>query len=65
MSGTLLVNARLLNEGLRFVDGRIHDLGSGLTARARIATTWVNGGLGWDGSALVGDPAGQRLQFDR
>jgi dihydroorotase len=32
---------------------------------ARIAATWVNGVLAWDGSALVGEPAGQRPQFDR
>ena len=37
----------------------------GTTFRSRIAATWVNGLLAWDGSALVGDPAGQRLQFDR
>ena len=37
----------------------------GTTFRSRIASTWVNGVLAWDGSALVGDPAGQRLQFDR
>ncbi|HRA02593.1 MAG TPA: amidohydrolase family protein, partial [Thermomonas sp.] len=37
----------------------------GTTFRSRIAATWVNGVLAWDGSALVGDPAGQRLRFDR
>ena len=37
----------------------------GMTFRSRIAATWVNGQLAWDGSALVGDPAGQRLRFDR
>ncbi|RZA19192.1 MAG: dihydroorotase [Lysobacteraceae bacterium] len=37
----------------------------GTTFHSRIAATWVNGLLGWDGSALVGDPAGQRLQFNR
>ena len=37
----------------------------GTTFQSRIAATWVNGVLAWDGSALVGDPAGQRLQFDR
>jgi dihydroorotase len=37
----------------------------GMTFRSRIAATWVNGMLAWDGAALVGDPAGQRLQFDR
>ena len=37
----------------------------GTTFHSRIAATWVNGVLAWDGSALVGDPAGQRLQFDR
>ena len=37
----------------------------GTTFHSRIAATWVNGTLAWDGSALVGDPAGQRLQFDR
>ena len=37
----------------------------GTTFHARIAATWVNGWLAWDGSALVGDPAGHRLQFNR
>ena len=37
----------------------------GTTFRSRIAATWVNGVLAWDGSALVGQPAGQRLHFDR
>ena len=37
----------------------------GTTFRSRIAGTWVNGVLAWDGSALVGQPAGHRLQFDR
>jgi len=33
--------------------------------RSRIASTWVNGVLAWDGQALVGAPQGQRLQFVR
>ncbi len=37
----------------------------GATFHSRIAATWVNGQLAWDGSALVGDPCGQRLQFNR
>lgn len=37
----------------------------GTTFRSRIAATWVNGVLAWDGSALVGQPCGQRLRFDR
>ena len=37
----------------------------GTTFRSRIAATWVNGILAWDGKALVGAPAGQRLRFDR
>ena len=37
----------------------------GTSFRSRIASTWVNGELAWDGSALVGQPAGQRLRFDR
>ncbi len=37
----------------------------GTTFRSRIASTWVNGRLAWDGSRLVGDPAGQRLAFSR
>jgi dihydroorotase len=37
----------------------------GTTFRSRIAATWVNGALAWDGTALVGAPMGQRLQFDR
>ena len=37
----------------------------GTTFRSRIAATWVNGALAWDGTALVGEPMGQRLRFDR
>ena len=37
----------------------------GDTFRSRIASTWVNGVLAWDGEKLVGSPQGQRLQFDR
>ena len=37
----------------------------GTTFRSRIASTWVNGVLAWDGERLVGSPQGQRLQFDR
>ena len=37
----------------------------GDTFRSRIASTWVNGVLAWDGENLVGSPQGQRLQFDR
>ena len=37
----------------------------GTTFRSRIASTWVNGVLAWDGQQLVGSPQGQRLQFDR
>ena len=37
----------------------------GTTFRSRIASTWVNGQLAWDGSRLVGDPAGERLAFAR
>ncbi len=37
----------------------------GTTFRSRIASTWVNGQLAWDGSSLVGAPQGQRLRFDR
>lgn len=37
----------------------------GRTFHSRIASTWVNGVLAWDGSALVGAPNGQRLAFDR
>ncbi len=37
----------------------------GRTFRSRIASTWVNGRLAWDGSALVGAPNGQRLAFAR
>ncbi|PPU94512.1 dihydroorotase [Xanthomonas albilineans] len=33
--------------------------------RSKIATTWVNGELAWDGTRLVGHPNGQRLIFDR
>jgi len=37
----------------------------GTTFRSRIASTWVNGVLVWDGRTLVGNPQGQRLQFAR
>lgn len=37
----------------------------GRTFHSRIASTWVNGVLAWDGSALVGSPGGQRLAFAR
>lgn len=37
----------------------------GMTFRSRIASTWVNGQLAWDGAKLVGAPAGQRLRFAR
>src|SRR5690554_2957030 len=37
----------------------------GTTFRSRIASTWVNGELAWDGERLVGDPRGRRLEFAR
>jgi dihydroorotase len=37
----------------------------GRTFRSRIASTWVNGHLAWDGANLVGEPRGMRLAFDR
>lgn len=37
----------------------------GRTFHSRIAATWVNGKLVWDGEQLVGTPNGQRLAFDR
>ena len=37
----------------------------GRTFHARIASTWVNGALAWDGARLVGGPNGQRLEFQR
>ena len=37
----------------------------GTTFRSRIASTWVNGALAWDGNALVGTPQGRRLEFAR
>ena len=37
----------------------------GTTFRSRIASTWVNGALAWDGTKLVGEPVGRRLAFDR
>ena len=37
----------------------------GMTFHSRIASTWVNGVLAWDGRQLVGDAMGQRLEFDR
>src|SRR5687768_9736369 len=37
----------------------------GTTFHSRIAATWVNGLLAWDGEKLRGDARGQRLQFAR
>lgn len=37
----------------------------GYTFHSRIASTWVNGVLAWDGQRLVGAPNGQRLAFAR
>ena len=37
----------------------------GTTFHTRIAATWVNGVLSWNGSQLLGDPQGQRLEFAR
>jgi len=37
----------------------------GTTFRSRIASTWVNGQLAWNGRELVGAPAGRRLEYDR
>jgi dihydroorotase len=37
----------------------------GTTFHSRIASTWVNGVLVWDGRQLIGDASGQRLEFDR
>ena len=37
----------------------------GRTFHSRIASTWVNGVLAWDGQQLVGSPKGQRLAFAR
>ncbi|WP_369939121.1 dihydroorotase [Xanthomonas medicagonis] len=37
----------------------------GRTFRSKIAATWINGALAWDGTRLVGGPNGQRLAFDR
>jgi dihydroorotase len=37
----------------------------GTTFHSRIAATWVNGQLAWDGQRIVGEPQGQRMEFDR
>ncbi|WP_202844863.1 dihydroorotase [Luteimonas saliphila] len=37
----------------------------GTRFRSRIASTWVNGELAWDGSSLVGPARGRRLEFAR
>ena len=37
----------------------------GTTFRSRIAATWVNGRMVWNGEQLLGTPGGQRLEFDR
>ena len=37
----------------------------GYTFRSRVAATYVNGELAWDGRALVAAPLGRRLAFKR
>ena len=37
----------------------------GTTFHSRIASTWVNGTLVWDGERIIGDAQGQRMEFDR
>ncbi|WP_411832250.1 dihydroorotase [Pseudoxanthomonas mexicana] len=37
----------------------------GMRFRSRVAATWVNGRMVWNGEQLVGAPGGQRLEFDR
>ncbi len=37
----------------------------GTTFHSRVAATFVNGQQVWDGEKLLGEPAGQRLEFDR
>ncbi|MEP6632921.1 MAG: dihydroorotase [Luteimonas sp.] len=37
----------------------------GTTFHSRIATTWVNGQVAWNGDRLIDAPQGQRLAFDR
>lgn len=37
----------------------------GTTFQSRIASTWINGQLAWDGSRIVGAANGQRLAFNR
>ena len=37
----------------------------GTSFRSRIASTWVNGELAWDGTKIVGEAGGRRLEFAR
>lgn len=37
----------------------------GHTFKSRIAATWVNGQIVWDGQTLLGQPQGRRLEFAR
>jgi len=37
----------------------------GTTFHSRIASTWINGQLAWDGNQIVGAANGQRLSFNR
>ena len=37
----------------------------GTTFRSRVAATWVNGRMVWNGEQLLGTPNGQRLEFER
>ncbi|WP_242107255.1 dihydroorotase [Luteimonas aquatica] len=37
----------------------------GTSFRSRVASTWVNGALAWDGARLLGEPGGRRLEFAR
>ena len=37
----------------------------GTTFNHRVAATWINGRMAWNGEQLVGTPNGKRLEFDR
>ncbi|MBS0194725.1 MAG: dihydroorotase [Proteobacteria bacterium] len=56
--GTLVTRERVLAKcGWTPFEGERFD--------ARVAATWVNGELAWDGERLVGVPNGQRLRYAR
>jgi len=58
LAGTTVARERILTRcGWSPFEGERFD--------ARVASTWVNGELAWDGERIVGSPQGQRLRYSR